>query len=434
MKRIKWINGLILAAVWLGSAGWGQAAPTFTVNSTADVAVVSGALDNGICETATGNGICTLRAAIIKANHWPGGGITINLPALPTGGKYSLTIPPSGNDDETTGNLNIDQNMNIVGGGATNTVIEGNSVASIVGGVIVIIGVPVNLSGVSIQKGTANAGGGIVVENALTLTNSSVSGNSASNGGGIYNKGGQLTIINSTVSSNLVVIEGGGIFNSGTLTIINSTISGNSSGSNGGGIHSGNNLTIINSTISGNSAAANGGGINNVGTLAIANSSTITQNLADTDFNGIGTGGGIFNLSGSSLTFKNTIIANNGESAFAGSIVAVRGDCAGTLISQGFNIVSTPNAQCTIIGPFSQVNPLLGPLQNNGGPTQTHALLNGSPAIDAGEIPNCTDNLGAPIITDQRGLHRPANGGISLRCDIGAFEFGFELFLPLIKH
>jgi hypothetical protein len=331
--------------------------------------------------------------------------------------------------------LNIDQNMNIVGGGATNTIIEGNSQASIVGGVMVIIGGPVNLSGITIQKGTANAGGGIVVQNTLTLTNSAISGNSASNGGGIYNKGGQLTIINCTVSSNLAIMEGGGIFTSGTLTTTNSTISGNSSGSNGGGIHSGGILTIIiNSTISGNSAAANGGGIHNVGTLAIADSSTITQNLADTDLNGIGTGGGIFNLAGSSFTFKNTIFANNGESAFVSSIVPVRGDCAGTLISQGFNIVSTPNSQCTIIGPFSQVDPLLGPLQNNGGPTETHALLNGSPAIDAGEIPNCTDNLGAPIPTDQRGLHRPANGGISLRCDIGAFELYRLVFLPLIMH
>lgn len=79
MKRITWIIGLIMASIWLGSPEWLQAAPTFTVNSTADVAVASGALDNGICETATGNGICTLRAAIIKANHWPGGGVTINL-------------------------------------------------------------------------------------------------------------------------------------------------------------------------------------------------------------------------------------------------------------------------------------------------------------------------------------------------------------------
>ncbi len=120
--------------------------------------------------------------------------------------------------------------------------------------------------------------------------------------------------------------------------------------------------------------------------------------------------------------FQKQYYRHNNESAFLLSVfITVPDDCAGTLTSQGFNIVSTPN--CTITGPFSQVDPLLGPLQNNGGPTLTHALLSGSPAIDAGETPNCTDNLGAPIATDQRGLQRPANGGISLRCDIGAFEF-----------
>ncbi len=235
MKRIRWINGLILAAIWLGSGEWAQAAPTFTVNSTADVAVVSGALDNGICETATGNGVCTLRAAIIKANHWPGGGVTIILPALPPGVKYSLTIPPSGIDDETTGNLNITGSMNISGGGAANTIIEGNSVASVFGGVVShcwLRRLNKHLRCHHSKREGKRSGGGIYVapNGALTFTNSTVSGNSAGSidGGGIYNSG-SLTLINSTISGNLGNKRRRREYsNQGTLAIINSTISGNS--------------------------------------------------------------------------------------------------------------------------------------------------------------------------------------------------------------
>ena len=314
MKRIKWINGLILAAVWLVSAGWGQAAPTFTVNSSADVAVVSGALDNGICETATGNGICTLRAAIIKANHWPGGGVTINVPALPPGGKYLLTIPPSLIDDETTGNLNITSSLNISGGGAAKTIIEGNSAGSGIGGVVSIAAVSTNISGVTIQNGRALNGGGISVASngGLTLTSSTVSGNFCGNfGGGIYNSG-SLTLINSTISGNSAIRNGGGINSSGTLTITNTTISGNSTDLDGGGIYNDfGTLTITNSTISGNSAGHDGGGVNNQLSAAIFNS-IVTLNRAAVALIGGGTGGGVFNSpSAISFSFKNSIIANN---------------------------------------------------------------------------------------------------------------------------
>ena len=111
---------------------------------------------------------------------------------------------------------------------------------------------------------------------------------------------------------------------------------------------------------------------------------------------------------GATFDFRNSIIAGNRESALLTSFfIQVPGDCAGTLTPQAFNIVSTPN--CTINRAFTQTDPLLGP-EYNGGPTQTHALLSGSPAIDAGETPNCTINL-VPIITDQRGNHRPAYRG-----------------------
>src|SRR5215470_5068725 len=107
-----------------------QAAPTFTVNSPADVAGAA-PLNDGICATGytdingvlVPNGVCTLRAAIMKANHFPGGGMTIVLPALPPGVSYMLTIPASGNDDDTSGDLNILASMSIIGAGSSTTII-----------------------------------------------------------------------------------------------------------------------------------------------------------------------------------------------------------------------------------------------------------------------------------------------------------------------
>src|SRR5262249_41328848 len=99
------------------------AAPTFTVNSPFDLPA-SAPLDNGVCETAPGNDLCTLRAAIMKANHYPGGAtIRFGLPGVVT---YTLGIPPAGFDDERTGNLNITNTVNIIGNGATSTILDGN--------------------------------------------------------------------------------------------------------------------------------------------------------------------------------------------------------------------------------------------------------------------------------------------------------------------
>ena len=162
----------------------------------------------------------------------------------------------------------------------------------------------------------------------------------------------------------------------------------------------------------------------------------MTNNAADADLNGSGKGGGIDNASAisSTVTLQNSIVARNAESVFFAPCscrVPVDGDCAGTLDSNGNDIVFSKN--CTINGTVTVADPRLGPLANNGGPTPTHALPAGSPAIDAGETPNCTGLLGAVLPTDQRGFRRPANGGTALRCDIGAYEFyPLALHLPVI--
>jgi len=431
-------------------------APTFTVNSPADI-VAAAPLDSGPCETATGNNVCTLRAAIMKANHFPGGGATIKF-GLPGVVTYFLTIPKSGADDESTGDLNITNSLSIIGNGAGNTIIDGNGsvmndhvfgintlVTATISGVTIQNANSLNIGGGIINGGTLtldncaiinnsvaglNAwGGGIFNSGTLTVTHSVVSGNitgsSNSYAGGIFNQG-PLQVINSTISDNTTTginALGGGIYNVGYAAIvIDSTISGNTA-QNGGGIYkTGSPLTVINSTISGNFSNVNGAGIYaSSGTTGLFNV-TIALNRANADGIGGGTGGGIFNASGSTLNFVNSIIALN-ETVIDMSPFDLldNNECSGTLASQGNNLMFLNDpAHCTVNGTVVYADPNLGPLQNNGGPTPTHALLTGSPAIDGGNSGGCTDNLGAPLTTDQRGAPRPFPVGG--HCDLGAFE------------
>jgi hypothetical protein len=242
-------------------------------------------------------------------------------------------------------------------------------------------------STISGNSGTHSSGGGLINYGTLTLTNSTVSGNSAGNGGGLDNLG-TLTLTNSTVSGNSVTNDGGGGLNSryGTLILTNSTVSGNSAGYFGGGFHNDGTLTLTNSTISGNSAALGGGGLYN-------------GLVRHPSYRG-------------EIRLTNSIVANN----------PVGGDCenvnGAVLISDGSNLDSDGSCLLTSPTDLPSKDPLLGPLQNNGGPTLTHALLPGSPAIDA--IPWGAHGCGTTIISDQRWQARPqAAGG---RCDIGAYE------------
>ena len=187
-----------------------------------------------------------------------------------------------------------------------------------------------------------------------------------------------------------------------TLVLTNSTvISNTSTGNSGGGINSySGTLTLTNSTVSGNSALRYGGGILNFGggTLTLSNS-TVSGNSADI------AGGGILNDVGTA-DMVNTIIAGNSAPTSA--------DCSGFLTSIGHNLIGN-NSGCgftVITGDLVNIDSKLGPLQDNGGPTFTHALLPGSPAIDHVPPENCL------VTTDQRGVARPQG----VACDIGAFE------------
>jgi hypothetical protein len=251
----------------------------------------------------------------------------------------------------------------------------------------------------------------IATISGLTIANGNVS-SGLSAGGGIFNNG-TLTVANATISGNSAALAGGGIANNAaTLTLSGSTVSGNSAG--GGAGISGGITNIINSTICGNTATGNGGGLT-VGTLTLTNS-TIAGNSAG------GSGGGLFNngANGATVTARSTIVALNAASS--------EPDISGALTSQGFNLIGNSSGAAISPAQFtdqvgaagSPIDPLLGSLQDNGGPTFTQALLPGSPAIDKGDSGGLT--------TDQRGSSRPidlagivnANGGDG--SDIGAFE------------
>lgn len=234
----------------------------------------------------------------------------------------------------------------------------------------------------------------------MSVTDSDITGNRAQNGGGLCNNsGGAMTVMDTNITGNQAVsvggIGGGGVINNstGSLTVTGTTISGNSTSGSGGGLT--NNFTgtatITNSTISGNSSTIEGGGVyqNNVGDLVLT-FVTISGNSAPDGAN-IRTNSGPPQLG-------NTIVANPTGST----------NCSGAMASLGGNVFS--DASCSATGADrASTNPLLGPLQNNGGRTNTHALLAGSPARDFA--------VGC-IATDQRGVARPQGPA----CDSGSFE------------
>jgi hypothetical protein len=283
----------------------------------------------------------------------------------------------------------------------------------------------------TIDSNSANRyGGGIrtgMNASGPTVTYSAVTHNTAGSGGGIYTDftlslGGLLTIAWSTVATNTATGDGGGLFAASPAAITASTFSGNTAGGNGGGLNAGGPFgdqmtTIASSTIAGNSATSGGGlfGTSIGFTPAIhVQASTIAANQAD----GTAQGGGIRG----NVTLESTIVANNldpaGTDDISGNVVSGNYDLVGDATGATFPFGSTGNQIGTAVSP---IDPMLGPLQDNGGPTQTMALLAGSPAIDAGGLVH-------PPAADQRGQPRIVHG----RIDIGAFELAQDW--PAVNH
>jgi uncharacterized repeat protein (TIGR01451 family) len=309
--------------------------------------------------------------------------------------------------------------LEIVGASTTGTIIDATGLGD---RVLFLKTASTTISNLTIKGGQASWGAGILIVASATATLNwvNVTGNAAtSDAGGIQNDG-TLTINDSTIAGNTSGSYGGGIYNggSGTLTISRSTISGNTATLGAGGIESnGGDVTILNSTISGNTANGDvGGGIEHdaaSGTLSI-NNSTIANNVA-----GSGIPGGGIAVRNGTAKIRNTILADNTAGGSGPDCITNSGK---SLTSEDYNLIENTSG-CTITGATSNnitgQDPKLGALADNGGPTKTHALLTGSPALDKGNtaIPTITGLSCLP--TDQRGISRPQGSA----CDIGAFEF-----------
>lgn len=417
---------------------------TLTLNNctlSGNTAGLGGGFENGVFSTMTLNN-CTVSG---NTADNAGGGIynlgTLTLNDSTVGENSALGAGGGGilnreqatlvlNNSLLSGNVATDD----VGGGLFDTggtttlndsTVSGNRTATSGGGVYTRGTLILNRCTVSDNRAATDGAGLYNEDGTMTLTASSITSNFVfgsnffipHNGGGLYNSGG-LTLTDSTVANNSADSHGAGLYNTGTATVSTSTFSGNSAGGSGGGLYTTGTATVSNSTVFNNFATNSGGGMANNGTLTVRNS-TIAFNRAFS-----GEGGGIeTTFFPATATLINTLIARNTES----NATVDRPDVAGVFSSSGHNLIGilgdfafglANGVKGDIIGSrAAPVDPRLGPLQDNGGPTKTLLLLPGSPAINAGD-PNF-----APGGTDQRGLPRVIGG----RLDIGAVEVPVQI-------
>jgi uncharacterized repeat protein (TIGR01451 family)/CSLREA domain-containing protein len=271
---------------------------------------------------------------------------------------------------------------------------------------------------------------------AVTIENSTIRNNHTFfGGGGLYvyaedsGSAAAVTLAETTIEDNSSGYGGGlyahadGSDTTITVTLESSVVSHNDARVHGGGFYASNStLMLNNSTVSDNTCDGYGGGIymDGIRDVANLNNVTITGNTADDDNIGDGGIGGIGDDDGSTVNIKNTIIAGNHDNSGTGAE-----DCrvSGTFNSLGYNLVGDgTGCPSTGTGDQTTTDPRLGPLADNGGDTPTHALLSGSPAIDA--VADCTDLSGNPVAIDQRGVSRPVDGdgNGTVLCDVGAYE------------
>ena len=442
---------IVLALGMAGVPGHSAQAVTLTVNS------LDGGWD-GICDSTN----CTLQDAVgassggdsIGFDPSLSGTINLNFSIQITGETLTIygspTVQVSGQNNINVVVLASGANLTLDGltiqdghdpinrnGGAiyvgdstlslTNSTIKDSSAPDYGGGIYILNGT-VNVTGSTLQNNTSTRGGGIYndLTSTLTVTNSTFTGNTTGEwgyGGGIDNEG-SATVTNSTFTGNSAGANssGGGIENNGTLMLTNSTFENNTAAHHGGGMENNLSATVTNSTFKNNTAEVYGGGVENNGTATVANS-TFWGNSAG------GWGGGIDNNGPLTLT-NSTLVGNSaapGEGGgidtwdytnFANNIIAnnTGGDCYASadsaIVMNINNLVKDGTCSYGGVNFISLQDPLLGALADNGGPTQTMALLYPSPAIDNGDPGSCPS-------ADQRGVSRPRGTA----CDIGAYEY-----------
>jgi CSLREA domain-containing protein len=332
------------------------------------------------------NGNCSLREAITAANTDAvrdacaagSGADAITVPA----GTYTLSITGANEDAALMGDLDVTGTTDINGAGARETIVQGDTAFD---------------DRIFDNTGTTEI-------SCLTITGGNAG--STADGGGVRNTGGDLTLDEVSVSDNDTAGGGGGIISEGGgLDIINSTVSGNEAGGGIGGVYQESGIANIkNSTISGNRAAGSAGGVAAaLNSFMHIRSSTIASNTSS------GQGGGIFTTVFSDITVKNSIVsANTTTNCYA--------ETGSAIASLGNNLERADDCGFDQPTDLPITDPMLDPLSDNGGPTDTHALRIGSQAIDAGDSDQSAD---------QRGVTRPQDGDNNasiIEDDIGAFE------------
>lgn len=404
---------LVAAGAGIESVSDGQpmldnASQSWTKASTIDLS--AGSLDDG-ADATVGDGIVgtngdpdsqTLRAAIQEANALAGENVIIL-----SAGTYILDIAGGDEDLAATGDLDIRDNLIIRGQGVDETIIDVNEANGFLDRIFqVFAGITLTLEDLTITGGRltgSDDGAGIRNSGTTTLRNVKVEGNESEDSAGGINNTGTMYIIDSTITGNTAASSGGGIRNTGILEISGSTLSGNSTDRDGGALFNAGAgvVTVTNTTWSGNTATRSGGAIRNTATLNATNN-TMTLNSA-------GTSGGAIANSGTASLQNNLVLGNT---------AAVDVELTGDYNSQGGNLIglvgsATGFGANDILGVADPDLVLDSNLADNGGPTQTHALLLGSVAIDAGI------NFNIPS-TEQRGSQRVLGSNV----DIGAVEYG----------
>lgn len=402
----------------------------------------------GIAIPSASNSVTTLNGCTVENNSAAGASSSESLGGGIMLGSQTATLNII--DSSVVGNVSLTAAGAAAGGGISsygilnivNSVVSDNTAKSVSGSsfgggialwalsttVIMDSHIDDNSSIVSPGGGTGFAGGIYNQGGSLNITNSTISGNTASHlHGGIRNLSSNsaaatVTITSSGISDNSADIGGGGAVNlsvgslPATFNIIGSTVSGNSANGPsdvGGGVENFSASTgaavvnITNSTISGN-VAANGAGIHSHGNMASINLNfaTVAGNTASND------GGGILQAGLGNVFLRNSIVADNAA--------ATGRDISGTVTSQGYNHVENVSGGtfATLSGDVTGSDPQLAPLGNNGGSTLTHLPMPTSPVIDT--IPDGTNDCGGAVNTSQTGVARPQLAG----CEKGSVEVG----------